>query len=181
LGYNFFGKHVEEWNGIKVHRVPVLNRGKGGGIRLFFNYFSFAFFASFRVLWMEKNYEKVFVYEPSPITVGIPAIILSKLYHIPFLFWVQDLWPASITAAAGIKNRFVIDFFDWITRVVYHSSSTILVQSKAFIPYIILCLNPNLFNFFLIIFSRLEPLTVKTNIGIFFFRFKIKYLFYLLT
>jgi len=136
-GYNFFSKRYEEWNGIKIYRVPIISRGKGGGVRLFLNYMSFVFFASYRVLSMKKSYDTVFVYEPSPVTVGIPAVILRKLYHKPFHFWVQDLWPASIKAAAGIKNRFVINLFDWITRIIYHRSSTVLVQSKAFIPYIL--------------------------------------------
>lgn len=136
-GYSFFVKRYEEWKGIKIHRVPVVSRGKGGGIRLFLNYLSFAFFASFRALWIEKSYDLIFVYEPSPVTVGIPAVILRKLYQKPFFFWVQDLWPASITAVSGIKSVIIITFFDWVTRIIYNCSSTVLVQSKAFIPYII--------------------------------------------
>lgn len=135
-GYSLFSRSYEEWNGIKIYRVPLITRGKGGGIRLFLNYMSFAFTASLKALWMKKSYDTVFVYEPSPITVGIPAVMLRKLYNKSFHFWVQDLWPASITAAAGIKNRFVIGFFDRLTRLIYRSSSTVLVQSKAFIPYI---------------------------------------------
>jgi glycosyltransferase involved in cell wall biosynthesis len=135
-GYGLFSKPYEEWSGIQIYRVPIITRGKGGGIRLFLNYMSFAFTASIKVLLMKKNYDTALVYEPSPITVGLPAVLLRKLYGKPFHFWVQDLWPASITAASGIKNRFVIDFFDQLTRLIYHSSTSVLVQSRAFIPYI---------------------------------------------
>jgi len=136
-GYSFFGKPNEEWNGLKIFRVPLIARGRGGGIRLFMNYISFAVLASFRVLWMKKDFDSVLVYGISPVTVGIPAVIFKKLFKKPFFFWVQDLWPASLTAAAGIKNRLVIGVFERITRMIYNSSSTLLVQSKAFIPYIL--------------------------------------------
>ena len=72
----------------------------------------------------------------SPIFVGIPAIVAKYKFHAPIYFWVQDLWPESITAAGGIKNRFVIKFIDKITRIIYTNCSKILVQSKRFIPYI---------------------------------------------
>ena len=136
-GYSFLAKSYEEWDKIKIYRVPLVSRGKGGAVRLFLNYISFCIAASFRVLWIKKNFDRVFVYEPSPITVGIPAVVLKILFKKKFYFWVQDLWPASITAAGSVKSRFVIQFFDLVTRMIYGHASKVLVQSRAFIPYIV--------------------------------------------
>ena len=52
-------------------------------------------------------------------------------------FWVQDLWPESITAAGGINNRFILGILNRVTKLIYKNSDKILVQSKAFIPYIL--------------------------------------------
>lgn len=136
-GYSFFNKRFELWNGVKIYRSPLMQRGKGGAVRLFLNYFSFAFFASVRILRIRDNFDCIFVYEPSPITVGIPAVIAKRKYGAKIFFWVQDLWPESISAAGGINNRFILSSFDKLTKYIYLNSDKILVQSKGFIPYIV--------------------------------------------
>lgn len=136
-GYSFFSKRKEIWQGITIHRAALISRGRGSGVRLFLNYFSFAFFASLRVLFISSKFDKIFVYEPSPITVGIPAIIAKLKFRAPIFFWVQDLWPESISAAGGVNNRFVLKCLDLLTRFIYRNSEIILVQSQAFKSYII--------------------------------------------
>ena len=135
-GYNMFNKSKENWNGLDIYRVPLITRGKGGGVRLFLNYISFAFTSSIKILFMKKKFDCAFVFQTSPVTVGIPAVILSKVFKIPFFCWVQDLWPASIKAASNIRNRFVLEFFNKVTKLIYNNASHVLVQSRAFIPYI---------------------------------------------
>jgi hypothetical protein len=41
----------------------------------------------------------LFVFEPSPVLVGIPAVMRRRLKRLPLLFWVQDLWPESLQDA----------------------------------------------------------------------------------
>ena len=136
-GYTFFNKRKEFWNGIKIYRSPIIPRGKGKGIQLFVNYISFAIFASIKLLFIKNKFDKIFIYEPSPITVGIPGIVAKYKFKAPLYFWVQDLWPESISAAGGINNKSVIAILDWLTRFIYKHSKKVLVQSKAFIPYIL--------------------------------------------
>lgn len=133
--YSFWKNNDEEWNGIKIYRSKVFSRGNGG-IRLMLNYISFVFFCSLKVFFIKKKFDKIFVYEPSPITVGLPAIVASRRMKIPYYFWVQDLWPESLSAAGGIKNKYVLGFFDTITRMIYRNSKKVLVQSKGFADYI---------------------------------------------
>lgn len=136
-GYTFFNKRIEFWNGIIIYRSPIIPRGKGKGIQLFVNYISFSIFASIKLLFIKNKFDKIFVYEPSPITVGIPGIVAKYKFKAPLYFWVQDLWPESISAAGGINNKSVIAVLDWLTRFIYKHSKKVLVQSKAFIPYIL--------------------------------------------
>jgi glycosyltransferase involved in cell wall biosynthesis len=136
-GYTFFNNRIEFWNGIKIYRSPIIPRGKGKGIQLFVNYISFSIFASMKLLFIKNKFDKIFVFEPSPITVGIPGIVAKYKFRAPLYFWVQDLWPESISAAGGINNKSVIAVLDWLTRFIYKHSKKVLVQSKAFIPYIL--------------------------------------------
>ena len=137
VGYSNYNKQIEYWNGIKIHRSLLIPRGSGKGLSLFLNYISFAIFASVRILFIRSKFDKVLVFEPSPITVGIPAIFAKFKFKAPIYFWVQDLWPASLTAAGGIKNKQIIKVINWLTVLIYKHSVKILVQSKAFIPYIV--------------------------------------------
>ena len=82
-GYSFFKKRTEEWNGIKIFRSKLVPRGNGSGIKLIMNYVSFAFFSSIKLLFHREKYDLIFVYEPSPITVGIPAVLFSKKTKAP--------------------------------------------------------------------------------------------------
>jgi glycosyltransferase involved in cell wall biosynthesis len=131
-GYSFFGKRTEIWNGIKIHRVPMFPRGSANALRLFLNYLSFAAFGLCRALILKGNFDRILVYEPSPITVGIPAILIKHRKKASIFFWVQDLWPHSISAAGGINNRTILYLFDKLTKWIYKKSDKILIQSEGF-------------------------------------------------
>lgn len=135
-GYSFFKTNTEYWQGIKVYRSRLIPRGSSG-IMLMLNYFSFAFFSTLKGIFLKESFDKILVYEPSPITVGIPAMAISKIKKIPYYFWVQDLWPESLVAAGGIKNKLVLRLFDKITRLIYAKSEKILIQSEGFKEYIL--------------------------------------------
>lgn len=134
-GYNF-GSKDEMWNGMKIYRAKLLPRGKGG-ISLFLNYFSFVFFAWLKIYRIKEKFDRILVYEPSPVTVGIPAINASRKFNAPYYFWVQDLWPESLQSAGGINNKFVLSVFDKITKLIYKKSEKVLVQSEGFKEYIL--------------------------------------------
>lgn len=133
-GYGIFKNRKQEINGVKIIRSLLLLRGKGGGIRLFLNYFSFAFFASIKAFFLNFNtkYDAVIVHEPSPITQFYPALLLKKLQNVPVYFWVMDLWPESLEIAGGVKNKFVLNFFQKMVIGFYKNSEKILITSKGF-------------------------------------------------
>ena len=136
-GYSFYKNKKDNHEGITIYRSLVIPRGKGSSLRLFLNYFSLALLASLRVLFIKKKFDKIFVYQPSPVTIGIPAVVAKYRFRAPIYFWVQDLWPESMVAAGGVKNKHVIKIVDSLTRFLYKESKKILVQSRAFVPYII--------------------------------------------
>lgn len=133
-GYGVFKRRREIINGVKVHRSLVIPRGKGSVIRLALNYISYTFFATIKGFWfaLTKKYDVVIVHETSPIMVGIPAVIVKKMQRIKMHFWVLDLWPESLSAAGGIKNKHILAGFNRLTKWIYNNSDTILVSSKGF-------------------------------------------------
>ena len=133
-GYSFWGKSREMFAGIEVIRVPLIARGHGGAVRLVLNFFSFALFASlFGPLWCRGSFDVVFVYEPSPVTVGLPGLVMKAVKKAPLMFWVQDLWPESLSATGAVKSRWVLDRVSFLVRFIYRGCDRVLVQSRAFV------------------------------------------------
>lgn len=137
-GYGFFGHSREDFRGIPVHRVPLLARGAGSAWRIVANYLSFALSASaLGPLRCRGQYDAIIVFEPSPITVALPAIIIAKLKRIPILLWVQDLWPESLSATGAVKSRFILGLVGRMVRFIYRRCARILVQSEGFIDRVV--------------------------------------------
>lgn len=131
-GYSFFSPLIETWEGIKIYRSPLLARGNASGFKLLLNYFSFAITASFRVYGIKEKPDRIFVYEPSPVTVGLPAIIAKLRFKKPIYFWVQDIWPHSLTSAGGVSNPTVIALVNSLTIWIYSHCKKVLIQSEGF-------------------------------------------------
>ncbi|WP_066441124.1 glycosyltransferase family 4 protein [Chryseobacterium sp. CCH4-E10] len=132
-GYGYFKKRMQYINDVKIIRTWLLPRGNGGGLRLFLNYFSWAFFASLKALQLSsKKYDAIIVHEPSPITQFYPALVIKKIQKTPIYFWVMDLWPESLEIAGGVKNKFILNFFTKMVRNFYKESEKILITSKGF-------------------------------------------------
>ena len=131
-GYGFLGPFRETFGAAKVRRVPQLARGGGGRVRLALNYASHAFFASLLAPWVARAVDAILVFEPSPVTVGIPARALRALSGAPMLFWVQDLWPQSLSATGAVTSRPLLGAVDRLVRWVYRGCDRVLVPSRAF-------------------------------------------------
>jgi len=135
-GYSWTKKPNEIWEEIPIYRSNLFIRGNGSGLRLFLNYFSFAFLSTLKVFSIKSKFDKVFIFAPSPITVGIPGIVASKRFKAKAVLWVHDLWPESIRIAGGIDNELIISLFNKMTKAIYNKMHKILIQSEAFRSYI---------------------------------------------
>ena len=133
-GYGIFKNSRQTYCGVDIVRVPLVPRGKGSKIRLFFNYLSFSLLAAIMAPFLIRgNFDLIFVYEPSPITVGLPAILLKKMKSAPLLFWVQDLWPESLSATGAVRSSMILKFVNKLVCFIYRRCDLILVQSRGFI------------------------------------------------
>jgi glycosyltransferase involved in cell wall biosynthesis len=136
-GYDLSGPYRELYEGVEVIRCPLLSRGSGGRVRLGLNYLSFAVMATLRGLHVcRKDYDVIFVHEPSPMTVALPAIALKLATGAPLMLWVLDLWPDSISATQAVRSPMLLRLIERMVRFIYRHCDRILVQSKAFVSHV---------------------------------------------
>lgn len=130
-------QQYNSYKGAKVVRAPLFPRGKGG-LRLILNYLSFALCAIFWGLWKLRGqtFDAIFVYEPSPITVGLPAVVLRATKRAPLAFWVLDLWPETLEAIGIVKSKWILKLVGKLVSFIYNRCDFILAQSKSFMPQI---------------------------------------------
>jgi glycosyltransferase involved in cell wall biosynthesis len=134
-GYSFLGPLREQYGRVPVSRAPLIARGGGGRIRLVLNYASHALFATLLAPWLARGgFDAILVYEPSPITIGIPGRTLRALKRAPMVLWVQDLWPESLAATGALRNPALLGATGKLVRWIYRGCDRVLVQSRAFVP-----------------------------------------------
>ncbi len=122
------------YNGAEIVRVPMLPRGTGA-VRLILNYVSFVCGASSFGIWRLRNrpVDVIFVFEPSPVTVGLPAVWLGKIKRAPVVFWVLDLWPDTLAAVGAVRSTRVQVWIGHLVRYIYNRCALVLGQSRGFL------------------------------------------------
>jgi glycosyltransferase involved in cell wall biosynthesis len=134
-GYKNIAWSSEKHKEINIFRVPIIPRMGGSAISLFFNYISFVISASFRLIFLKKKYDHIFVFESSPITVCLPALFNKIILRrkVPISMWVLDLWPDYFFDTLGIKKGFLLsNALDFLCKTIYKNCTYILIQSPAF-------------------------------------------------
>ena len=125
------------YKGADIVRVPMTTRGDGG-LRLILNYLTFAISASTFGLCKLHNrkFDAIFTCQLSPVTVGIPAVIIRAVKKVPMVFWILDLWPESLQAVGAVRSKILLHLVGRLVTSIYDRCDLILVQSKSFIPAI---------------------------------------------
>lgn len=127
-------ERFNEYKGCEVIRVPITMRGQGSGRKLVMNYVSYVVSASLIGFWKlrKKQFDVSFVYEPSPVTVCLPAIFYKKMKGVPVVFWVLDLWPETLEAIGVVKSPRILSWVGKLVRFIYNRCDLVLGQSEAF-------------------------------------------------
>ena len=136
-GFGFNIPYEKEWNGIRIERVKMKPRGKTP-IGLLNNCYSFVKEANKWVKKCQEKFDAVYVFEVSPVTVGLPAITYKNKFGTPVIFNVQDLWPENVEVVLGITFKPIISIINRIVDKIYKNSDYILCSSKSFVKNIAL-------------------------------------------
>jgi len=134
-GYKQRLSQIENYQDIRVHRIPIFLRGKRV-MNLILNYLSFIFSGYFWALLTQTRPDKIFIFATSPIFQALPPVLFSRLRKIPCSIYVQDLWPENVEAVFNIRSPFIIKPIEWVARYVYKRCDKIFVTSPQFVQAI---------------------------------------------
>ena len=131
-GYGFEIPYEHFWNGVRIHRVKVHPRGKGllGMLR---NTVDYVVAANKWVKSCEERFDAIYVFEVSPVTVGLPAVSYKEKFGVPMFFNLQDLWPENVEEVLGIRFGPLTWLINRIVDKIYASSDRILCTSNGFV------------------------------------------------
>ena len=130
-GYGFDIPYEKEWNGVKISRVKVHPRGTNllGMLR---NTVDYVVEANRWVKACREKFDAVYVFEVSPVTVGLPAVTYKKKFGVPMFFNLQDLWPENVEEVLGIRFAPLTWLINRIVDRIYGASNKILCTSNGF-------------------------------------------------
>lgn len=132
--YRHGRRRRETINGVQVTRVSEIPR-RHGKLGLLLNYASFAISASFKALTMRSEYDAIFVYQLSPVTMALPAVVLKRRLKRPLLLYCLDLWPESMKILAPGERSAAFRLTKALSRFIYRSCDRIAVSSPTFTSY----------------------------------------------
>lgn len=127
-------RRTEEYHGVKIQRCFEVPRRKGV-IGLARNYLSFCFFSCKKVLSLPKDFDVVYIYQLSPVLMGIPGILYKKLARKKVFLYCCDLWPESVKIMNIREKSAVFRVLKAISTFIYRNCDRIGIQSKAFYRY----------------------------------------------
>lgn len=132
-GYSNRKRTREVWQGITIRRVLTVPRGQARA-QLLLNYLVYPAAAAWRIVRLGRRAcgNVSFVSMPSPLLQALAGIFAKRLWGVPTVYWVQDIWPESAIVTLKIRNRLVIAALEALCGWIYRQADVILVQSDGF-------------------------------------------------
>jgi len=122
-------------SGIQVRRTythPTLHGGFAGQLVSFISFALSSFIEALRV----PKIDLVMATSP-PIFQAVSAWLASALRRRPLLLEIRDLWPEFIVDMGKLRNPLVIRLARWLERLLYARADHIVVNSPAYVDYLI--------------------------------------------
>ncbi len=74
----------------------------------------------------------------TPLTVGVPAWVASRLRGVPLVFEVRDLWPEAAIQMGALRRRGLLARgAKWLERRLYHASARVVGLSPGMVAGIV--------------------------------------------
>jgi len=130
-GYRLRLWQKEELEGVPIIRVPLFPDHSHSSVRRIMNFVSFAISMTLLGPWLAPRVDVIHVIHP-PLTMGLPAWIISHYQNIPFTFEIQDMWPETLQATGMLTNKRILAWVGQFAAWVYRQAATIRVISPGF-------------------------------------------------
>jgi len=126
------GTHRREIDGIELVELNAGYRDHIEGTRMsysrrIYNFLYFALASTIAGLSLPRP-DVVFA-TSTPLTIGIPGLIISVLRRVPFVFEVRDLWPEGPVQIGALKSPLLIKAARWLERTIYRNATHIVALS----------------------------------------------------
>lgn len=130
-GYGYFKNRKQTFKNIRIRRVFEIPRSNNSNIRIFLNYISFPVASLFHIPnLINTRYDKIFLYQTSPVMMTISGIILGKIKKIETTMYVLDLWPENLYSVLPIRNRILRYIVKSVSYWHYRSVNKLVVLSE---------------------------------------------------
>jgi glycosyltransferase involved in cell wall biosynthesis len=114
-------------DGIDLVIVGAKYSNKMGYVRRLASFLSYMLFSTYVGL-RTKGIDVIYA-TSTPLTVGIPAMVIKRLKRVPFVFEVRDQWPEVPIALGVIKNNILKKLLLWLEKTIYKRSASIVALS----------------------------------------------------
>lgn len=113
--------------GIQIKIIGAQYSQKQSFMRRIASFLSFMISASMKGFRI-KDIDIIYA-TSTPLTIGIPAIIISRLKRLPFVFEVRDQWPEIPIELGIIRNSILKKGLLWLEKIIYRKSAAIVALS----------------------------------------------------
>jgi colanic acid biosynthesis glycosyl transferase WcaI len=117
----------EDREGLQIHRV-WLYAASGSNLKRLLSYASFCLTCLFGLARSSKP-DYVFVDSP-PLFLGVPGWIAAKLWRVPLIFNVADLWPDSVRDLGVMRDGPLVNFAYRLERWIYRHSDVVTAVTE---------------------------------------------------
>lgn len=124
-------RKTETINGVTVHYLPVPYRNDFGFVRRSLAFLKFVWKSTFLAFQL-KGIDCCFA-TSTPLTIGIPALLLKQFRGIPYIFEVRDLWPEAPVQLGFIRNPLLKKLLYWFEKTVYRNAEKLVALSPGMV------------------------------------------------
>jgi glycosyltransferase involved in cell wall biosynthesis len=124
----------ERLDGIDVIWMRIPYEQRFSKLKRLLSYGAYTAAASVAALGLKRP--DVVYASSTPLTSGIPGAFASRLRGVPFVFELQDLWPAA-PAALGYLSGPELTVAETLERALYATSDRIVVCSEAVVSALV--------------------------------------------
>lgn len=130
-GYKFKINFCETINGVNVRRFPsYIYHGKNK-IKRFLTFATLSLSTLLMGIFFIHKKNFIFLYD-SLLSMGIPAVMFSRLTNSKLLFEIQDMYPETLSATQMVTSEKILKKINYLNKYVCSKSDYISVISKGF-------------------------------------------------
>lgn len=130
-GYRFRLRQRETISGLPVVRVPLYPYHGPFPVGRALNYASFALSATLLSPLRLIRPDVALVYYPPP-TIGLPAWSFRRLWDVPLVYQIQDMWPEALAATRMLNRPWCLGLVGSLATWVYAHADALCVTSPGF-------------------------------------------------